>query len=299
MSADPRRLPDKRAVRKALQSAAATYDDAAFLEREVVNRMFERLEYIKLKPKRIADVGCRTGYGTRKLAAHYAESEIIAIDTAPAMLSMAQSKHPWWKRKLPFLQMSSQHCLCADAESLPIANTSIDFVWSNLALQWCDPLRSTTEAYRVLSTGGLFMFTTLGPDTLKELRSAFSGIDAYEHVNQFIDMHDIGDTLVHAGFADPVMDMEVITVTFDDLRAMVRDLKSLGATNHLLGRNPGLTTPRRWQKVNEHYDAFRQNGKLPVTIEVVYGHAWKPQPKSLEDGRQIIQFRDFPRRRNL
>jgi malonyl-CoA O-methyltransferase len=139
------------------------------------------------------------------------------------------------------------------------------------------------------------MFTTLGPDTLKELRSAFARIDAYEHVNRFTDMHDIGDSLIHAGFADPVMDMEIVTVTFDTVAAIVSDLKSLGERNRLVGRRPSLMTPGQWKEVTNRYEAIRKDGRLPVTIEVIYGHAWKPQPKSLGDGRQIVQFRDYPR----
>jgi malonyl-CoA O-methyltransferase len=296
MSTDTPFTPNKRKLRKSLERATSTYDSAAFLHREIADRMFDRLDYIKLNPKLILDIGCRTGYGTRKLAAHFGDATIIATDVARGMLHQANNQGPWWKRQLPFLSNPSPKYLCADPEQLPLAANKANLIWSNLALHWFDLERSAAEAHRVLATEGLFMFSTLGPDTLKELRNAFVGIDGYQHVNRFIDMHDIGDTLVHAGFADPVMDMEVITVTFDDVAAMVRDLKSLGARNHLEGRRRGLMAPGRWKDVIGRYESFRKEGKLPVTIEVVYGHAWKPQPKTLDDGRQIIQFRDYARR---
>ena len=295
MPTDPGFMHDKRDVRRGFERAAHAYDSAAFLQREVAERMFTRLEYVKLQPKIILDSGCGTGHGARLLAARFGDANIIALDHAAAMLHAGRGQVSWWKRRMALLGGNPPRFLCADMEALPLAANSIGLVWSNQALHWCDLDRSATEAHRVLETNGLFMFSTLGPDTLKELRSAFAGLDAYEHVNRFIDMHDIGDALVHAGFADPVMDMEIVTITFDDIPAIVRDLKTLGARNHLKGRRRGLMSPTQWRKVVQHYEAFRKDGKLPVTIEVIYGHAWKPQPKATADGRQIIEFRDFPR----
>nr|MBA2689605.1 malonyl-ACP O-methyltransferase BioC [Burkholderiales bacterium] len=265
-----------------------------FLQREVAQRMFQRLEYIKLEPKRIVDAGCGTGHDASKLASRYPKANLIALDLAENMLRASPIAAPWWKRHLPLLGGQSIHYVCADMEKLPLASNSVGLVWSNLALPWVDLGRSVAEFHRVLAVDGLIMFSTLGPDTLKELREAFAGLDRYQHVNRFIDMHDIGDALVHAGFADPVMDMEIITVTFGDIAAMVNDLKSLGMRNRLVGRRPGLMTPAQWRQVAAHYEAQRRDGKLPVTIEVVYGHAWKPQPKTTSDGRQVIQFRDRP-----
>ncbi|RTL01005.1 MAG: malonyl-[acyl-carrier protein] O-methyltransferase BioC, partial [Neisseriaceae bacterium] len=157
--------------------------------------------------------------------------------------------------------------------------------------------KAFTELARVLRPDGLLMFSTLGPDTLKELRQAFSGADGYAHVNRFIDMHDIGDALVHNGFAEPVMDMEYITLTYESVKAVMLDLKAIGAQQVLDGRNPGLMGKSRWQKVLDNYERLRQAGRLPATYEIVYGHAWKPQPKlgkTLPDGRQIIEFKKRP-----
>ena len=288
-------LPEKRAVRRGFERAARSYDSAAFLQREVAERMFTRLEYMKVQPERILDLGCGTGHGTRLLADRYREASIIAIDQAEGMLRLNRDNAPWWKRLGPPFFGKSPRCVQADMEALPLAANRIGLVWSNQALHWGDLRRSVTEAHRVLETGGLFMFSTLGPDTLKELRAACAGIDDYEHVNRFIDMHDIGDALVHVGFADPVMDMEIITVTFDNLDALTRDLRALGARNNLEGRRRGLMAPSCWKEVTRRYEGLRREGKLPVTVEVVYGHAWKPQPRTSADGRQIVQFRDYPR----
>ena len=292
---DSRFLPDKHAIRRAFERAVHTYDGAAVLQREVAERMFTRLEYVKVRPERILDLGCGTGHGTRLLAERYQQASIIAVDHVEAMLRFNRDSAPWWKRRLPLLNRKSPRFVCADMEALPLAPNRIGLVWSNQALHWGDMQQCVAEAHRVLETGGLFMFSTLGPDTLKELRAAFTSVDGYEHVNRFIDMHDIGDTLVHAGFADPVMDMEIITVTFDNVDGLTRDLKSLGGGTHLEGRRQGLMAPSCWREVSRRYEAMRRDGKLPVTAEVIYGHAWKPQARASADGRQIVQFRDYPR----
>jgi len=135
----------------------------------------------------------------------------------------------------------------------------------------------------------LLMFSTFGPDTLKELRIAFQGVDGHTHLNRFADMHDIGDMLVAAGFSDPVMDMEYITLTYDDVKAVMQDLRSIGAHNATAGRASGMMGKKAWSRVLENYEALRRDGKLPATFEVIYGHAWKPQPKKISDGRAIIQ----------
>ncbi|MGH8714154.1 MAG: methyltransferase domain-containing protein, partial [Casimicrobiaceae bacterium] len=181
--------------------------------------------------------------------------------------------------------------VCGDVRSLPIRPASVDLVWSNLALQWVDDLPlALAEFHRVLNVGGLLSFTTFGPDTLKELRSAFAAVDDAAHVNRFVDMHDIGDMLVQAGFADPVMDMEMITVTYGDAASLMRDLKAIGAQNARVERPRGMTGRRKWQRMLAALEAFRRDGRLPATFEVVYGHAWKPEPRFTDDGRAIVRF---------
>lgn len=277
---------DKRQVRSAFDRAAAGYDQSAVLQREVCDRMFERLGYIKYQPERILDAGSGTGYGSRKLAERYPDSPLLAVDIALGMLQQAQrqeqeknTRQSGWQRFWPFGKSRVQH-VCADIEQLPVKSERFGMVWSNLALQWCNDLgRTFKEINRLLVSDGLFMFSTFGPDTLKELRQAFAQTDQYPHVSRFIDMHDIGDLLVHNRFATPVMDMEYITLTYDDVLGVMRDLKAIGAHNAAQDRRRGLTGKSRWQQAIAYYETLRSNGKLPATFEVVYGHAWKLPPK--------------------
>lgn len=267
---------DKRQVRNAFERAAAGYDRAAVLQREVCDRMLSRLDYIKYTPNVILDAGSGTGYGTHKLLMRYPAARVLAIDIAPAMHAQARPKVSWW-RQLAAVRGNRTSYVCGDIEQMPLKDACAGLVWSNLTLQWTNDIKRTlAEMHRVLQTGGLYMFSTFGPDTLKELRHAFRGADDYSHINRFTDMHDIGDMLVHNGFATPVMDMEYITLTYDDVITVMRDLKAIGAHNVTRGRRRGLTGKTAWQKMVNHYETLRVEGKLPATFEVVYGHAWKP-----------------------
>ena len=292
------KLPAKPDVQRSFAAAAQTYDDNAFLQREIADRLFERLDYIKLQPGRALDLGSGTGYATRKLRQRYANAEIISLDLAPEMLQLSRGKLPAEPILTRFLGRSrAQKWLCANAEALPLAAESIDLVLSSLMLQWCDPEAVAAEVARVLRPNGLFMFTTFGPDTLKELRAAFRRLDDAPHVNDFVDMHDIGDILVQAGFSDPVMDQETITLTYADLKSMLRELKGIGAHNVLPGRARGLMGKQRWQRLQNAYETYRHEGRLPATYEVVYGHAWKPEfsKRKTIDGEQAIGLAEFKR----
>jgi len=278
---------DKKQVRRAFSRAAPRYDAAAVLQREVCGRMLEKLDYIKLKPACLIDVGSGTGWGTRQLGGRYPAAEIVALDIAFGMLQVARGTSGWWKK---LFAGKRERFVCADVEALPLAANSAQMVWSNLALQWCNDLPATfSELNRVISTEGLLMFSTFGPDTLQELRTAFHGVDGYNHVNRFADMHDIGDMLMAAGFADPVMEMEKLTLTYADAKAVMQDLRSIGAHNATMGRAPGMMGRAAWQRVTENYERLRRDGKRPATFEIIYGHAWKPEPKKLTDGRAIIR----------
>ena len=282
-------LPDKRAVRRSFERAAATYDRHSVLQSEVGARLLAHLEPIRLEPHRVLDLGCGTGAWLGPLEARFPKCEVVGIDVAHAMLARASGRTPAWKRLLP---MRKPRLVCADAERLPLATGSVQLVFSNLALQWCDPERAFAEAARVLPAGGLFLFSTFGPDTLKELRSAFAQVDGYGHVNRFVDMHDLGDMLVQASFADPVMEMEMITLEYATVDAIARDLKAIGAHNSLPSRPRGLAARSRWEAVAASYEPRRREGALPASHEVIYGHAWKVAPRRMADGRQVI---DFPR----
>jgi malonyl-CoA O-methyltransferase len=278
---------DKSVVRRHFQRAAATYDAAALVSREAGERMFSRLDYLKVQPQRIVDLGSGTGYFSQKLAEHYQQAHLFQIDFAQAMLQRARNRLSKWRRWLP---NQRQHYMCADMAALPLPSQSIDMIWSNFALSWQErPNTILAECQRVLKPNGLLIFCTLGPDTLKELRSAFSAVDTYPHVHQFIDMHDLGDALIHHGLSDPVMDMEYITVTYNDVTTLLQDLKTTGANNALISRPQGLMGKQAWQAMLSQYEVLRCNGTLPATYEVIYGHAWKASTSS-QSAIQPITF---------
>ena len=278
---------DKREVRRAFSKAATTYDAAAVVQREVCTRMLERLDVIKIQPSRILDAGSGTGFGTRSLGERYKGADIVSLDIAIGMLQAAKGTSGWWQK---LFTGNKQRFLCADIEALPFASQGFDMAWSNLTLQWCNDLPATIKGlHRVIRNDGLLMFSTFGPDTLMELRTSFAGVDGYNHLNRFTDMHDVGDMLVAAGFADPVMEMEKITLTYPDVKAVMRDLKSIGAHNATAGRAPGMMGKAKWARIVQNYETLRRDGKLPATFEIVYGHAWRMPPKQAADGRAVVK----------
>ena len=258
-------------------AAAATYDEAAVLARETGRRLAERLDVVKIAPRRVADIGCATGDGVRELQRRYPEAMPIAVDFARPMLMEVKSRAPLWQR----LRGKSPRLVNADMRTLPLTPGSIDLAWSNLVLHWLDdPLPAFGELHRVLAVDGLLTFAMLGPDTLKELRA--SGATA---LRRFADMHDIGDMLVAAGFADPVMDMDMITLSYATPRRFLADQRQLGVRDGLLGRAPW----RDWRRVFANWQRGA-DGRLPATFEIVFGHAWKAEPKVAADGRAVIRF---------
>lgn len=286
----------RHAVRQAFERAAGTYDRSAFLQQEVARRLDEHLEEMKLEPGLILDAGCGTGFGVPLLRARFPKARILGMDLAHGMVLQTVRQHgrpAGWRGMVSRLvsQASTLTAVCADLEHLPLQRDSLDMVWSSLTLQWVDLPKVFQEVNRVLKPGGLFLFASLGPDTLQELRAASQALDGHTHVNRFIDMHDVGDALVQAGFANPVMEMERITLTYDDLRSLLGDIKGIGAQTVLEGRRGGLMGKQAWAKLAQNYEVFRREGRLPATYEVVYGHAWAGRQDRLEDGRQIIEFK--------
>ncbi|MES9965732.1 MAG: malonyl-ACP O-methyltransferase BioC [Sedimenticola sp.] len=262
---------DKRQTRRAFSRAAEHYDEVAALQREIGQRMLDRLQLVKIQPEVILDIGAGTGVATAKLASMYKKAQVIALDFAYPMLQQTR-KHAAWLRK--------PHCLCADLDYLPLADRSVDMIYSNAAIQWSNDLdHSFREFLRVLKPGGLLMFTTFGPDTLKELRMAWNKADDNHdnHVSSFLDMHDVGDALVRTRFADPVMDVDRMTLTYKEVSGLMKDLKVLGAHNTNTDRQRGMTGKGRLKAMINAYEEFRRDGLLPASYEVVYGHAWAPE----------------------
>jgi malonyl-CoA O-methyltransferase len=261
---------DIRRVRAAFDAAAQGYDAAALLQREVAERLLERLELTTVAPERVLDVGCGTGRPTRALVKRYPKAVVVGADLAPGMLRVAEAEQPWFGKRARYT--------CAEASRLPFATASFDLLYGSLVLQWCEDLDATLlEWRRLLKPHGLLLFSTLGPDTLKELRAAWSAVDGYNHVNRFLDMHDVGDALIRAGFVEPVMDVEQLTLTYADVTSLMRDLKRIGAHNVTAGRGRGLTGRGRLAALGQAYERFRREGRLPAGYEVVYGTAWAPK----------------------
>jgi len=281
---------DRAQVRRAFGRAAARYVEHAVLQREVGERLRERLDgYPELAPRRIVDVGCGPGVALAPLAQRFPDAQIIALDLALPMLqggkrkrgSGSLSREPGeveaFNESEPDPVFPS--FVCADAQALPLADASVDLVHSSLCLQWCDdPGLALAEFARVLRPGGVLLFSTFGPDTLKELRAAFAAVDATPHVSRFIDMHDIGDGLLSTGFRDPVLERDDFTLTYADARTLMRELHAIGAGNADAQRTRGLTGKAHLARVIAAYEAFRENGVLPATYEVVYAQALAPDP---------------------
>jgi malonyl-CoA O-methyltransferase len=261
---------DARHVRRAFSRAAMTYEAHAVLQAEAATRLAERLDDVTSEPARILDAGSGPGAGSVALHARYPSATVIALDLA-----------------LPMLRSAARHAgeparfdrVCADLQALPFADAAFDVVWSNLCLQWCDdPGFALAECARVLRPGGLLLLTTFGPSTLHELRDAFAAADADPHVSRFVDMHDLGDALLTTGFRDPVLERDDFTLTYRDAFALMRELRSIGATNADAKRARTLTGKRHLARVADAYEPFRRDGVLPATYEVVYARAFAPLP---------------------
>lgn len=256
---------DKKQVCRAFGRAARGYDEAAVLQRRVADELVGRLALMRLQPRRVLDVGTGTGYCLRLLEAYYGQPA-LGLDLAWPMLQGIRQAAHWWRRP---------RLICADAERLPVAAGSIDLLVSSLALQWCDPDRAFAEFQRVLAPGGLLLFATFGPDTLREVRDAWASVDDHPHVHPFFDMHDLGAALARAGFSEPVLDVDRLTVCYPDARSVFRDLKGLGARNASHGRFTGLTGKNRFRRFEQALEMGRRDGLLPIQYEVVYGNAWQ------------------------
>ena len=266
---------NKARVRHFASTAAPEYDGAAWLPRQVAGVLMEHLTPVRIQPARVLDVGAGTGICARLLSAHYPSARLTCVDCAVPMLRVARAQGPRW--------FSKHRYACGDAESLPVADASIDLLVSSLMLPSCQATDAVlAEFHRVLKPGGLLMFTSLGPDTLQELRDAWRAVDRDVHVHAFIDMHDMGDALLRAGLRDVVMDTERFAGRYRDFSALTTELKQLGVNNAAWGRPKGLTTAARLAAVAEAYEKDRRDGALPASFEVVFGHGWRAPQRSVD-----------------
>jgi len=270
-------------VRKHFDQAAEHYDAHAVVQREIADRLLDHLEGLKLDPQVVVDVGCGTGYCTRVLKKLYPSAEVTGIDLAPAMVRQAHRQRRWFGRNPQYR--------VGDAQELQLQDDSVDLLVSNLAIQWCDPDRVFAEFARVLKPGGLLLFSSFGPDTLMELRRAWAAVDQRQHVHSFIDMHDLGDALVRNGLASPVLDVDVLVLTYKTVGDIIRDLKGIGAQNLAPERPRGLMGKSTFKAFREAYESQANGDSLKVTYEAVFGHAWAPHAKT--SGETVISFVDF------
>jgi malonyl-CoA O-methyltransferase len=280
---------DRRALARAFDRASSSYDAAATLQHAVRDELLERLQYFRLEPQRIVDLGAGTGDAAVLLRHRYPRAKVIAIDLAPGMLREAGRRMRLWRR---FARV------CADAHRLPLASACIDLLFCNLMLQWCDePATVLTEMRRVLRPGGLLMFSTFGPDTLDELRAAWSVADGTPHVSEFPDMPQLGAALMRSGFVEPVIDLERRVVHYRDALALARELRSIGARNAVADRSRGLTGRQRWRRMDERYELLRGEAGLPATYEIIYGAAFgSARPVDRHPDEQVVAVGSLRRR---
>ncbi len=269
---------DAKKIAFRFNKAAHTYDEVAFVQRAAGSALLERLQGIKLQPQAILDLGCSTGHFEPLLMAAYPSAEIVGFDQAENMLKQAK-----FKKKIE--RASRVHWLAGRAESLPFSESRFELIYSNLMLHWSTDFQVVlNELSRILKPGGLLLFSIVGVDTLKELRYCWSQVDDNPHVHAFPDMHDVGDILLRAAFADPVMDVEYFTLLYSDTFALMKDLKGLGVQNLSVDRHRGLTSKKSLRALVQAYEALRHaSGKLPATWEIIYGHAWAPLKKIARD----------------
>ncbi|HVR81256.1 MAG TPA: malonyl-ACP O-methyltransferase BioC [Luteimonas sp.] len=280
-------LFDTRHIRHAFSRAAKSYDAAAALQHEVEARLLESLDYLKdHEPKIVLDLGCGPGRAAAVMRLRWPRARVLALDLALPMLRAAKSS--WRPLRKPVDR------LCADARALPLADNTIDVLFSNLCLQWIEDLPAVFAGFRrVLKPGGLLLVSSFGPDTLRELRDAFAHADAAPHVSPFASIAQFGDALMHAGFRDPVLDRDSLATSYPDLSALMRELRAIGATNALRSRRATLTGKARFARVAEAYEAERRaDGHLPASWEVITAMAWAPAAGApiREAGAEIAQF---------
>jgi malonyl-CoA O-methyltransferase len=268
---------DRKALAQAFDRASASYDAAAALQERVRNELMGRLDDFKLLPESVLDLGAGTGHASRALKRRFPGSIVVAVDIASGMLAKAREQSRWLRR---FERVR------ADAYTLPFRDGSFDLIFSSLMLQWCDDLDAVfAEIARVLKPGGALIFSTFGPDTLRELRESWRASDAPgNHVNHFFDAPSLGSALMHAGLAEPVLDVDRIVMGYDDVFTLMRELKAIGAHNVTRGRPRGLTGRKRLAAMTQTYEALRRDGKLPATYEVIHAICWGGEPRSRSAG---------------
>ena len=251
--------------------AAADFADNDFVHRHACDGLLERMRPMQLKAKRILDLGCATGAGSRQLSRALRRNHVISLDISQSMLQCARQQRS---------RLARISELRADAMQLPLNTGSVDLVFANMLLPWIGDLDGFfTEVARVLRNDGLFAYSTLGPASLAGLRQAWSSVDDHAHVNPFVDMHNVADAVMRAGLRDPIVDIDPLFISYRDLSALFRDLTATGARNCLRTRFPHLTGKQHFQRMRHALQKQFHGGTLSVELEIVYGHAWGGGPR--------------------
>lgn len=271
----------KTEICNAFNAHAGEYEQVAIVQKEIGERLFERLAYLKIQPRYVLDLGCGTGVFLKRLKKHYPKAQVVGLDFAEGMLKQAQQSQPFFK---PWLLTQ------ADMMAMPFPSGLFDLVFVNQAIHWATPMTELIrEINRVMNVKGCLMFSTLGPDTFYELRNAWAEVHAYSHTNQFPDMHDLGDVLLTEHFLDPVVDMEMLTVHYKTLPKLLNALKAQGVRNINSARNQGLTGKDAFQAFEKAIRKFcTEKGDFPLSYEVVYGHAWKGALRTTQKGTETF-----------
>lgn len=253
-------------VRRRFDRAAATFDDSDFVHKATRDGLLARVEPMVVQARTVLDLGAATSSAMPALRKRFRRSRVVAMDLSAAMLEKGRRKQSWFERS---------SSIQADATAIPLADNSVDVVFANLLLPWLnDPPRAFEEINRVLRDEGLFVFSTLGPDSLLTLRQAWQTVDNDEHVNRFADMHNVGDAIVRSGLRDPVLDVDRLSITYEEPGALFRDLTGAGARNSLAGRRRALTGKHRFDAMKQALFPTAANGPLALDLEIVYGHCW-------------------------
>lgn len=283
-------LPDARATRRSFDRATG-FDGASFAHDETRRRLLERLDLFDLAPRVAVDLGCATGRGAVALAGRYPDARVLAVDSSAGMLHAARARAA---------AVPSVAALGGDAERLPLRDQSVQLILANLVLPWCRPPTLFAEAARVLEAGGLLLFATLGPDSLREVRAAWGAVDSALHVHAAFDLHDVGDLALAAGLAEPVLDVDRLEVTYSSVARLVDDLRSCAAVNVAAGRRRGLTGARRWQAFERALVGGGEAARFAITLELVLGQAWgrgaRPAHRDLGSGEIAVPLETLRRR---
>jgi malonyl-CoA O-methyltransferase len=276
-------VPNTQRSRNAFERAAPNFDGNDFIHLEIRDRLLERLKIVDMHPETIVDLGAGTCQGVSGLATAFPNQHVIAVDFAEQMLAAGT----------PAIGSANVSRVCADARALPFTERSIDLIFSNLVFHHCpNPGAAFAEARRALGFPGLLTFTMLGQDSLIELRKAWATVDRFSHISDFMDMHHVGDALIQAGFTEPVVDVEILTITYDSLAKLMKDLRETGSINATAARNRALSGREAWRKLGDAYEQYRnENNRLPVTLEIIYGLAWSGETRPGVSAREgTVEF---------